>query len=67
MVEVENDVSSLPSAHSPSINLNNVFRANNGERHETAELGVLLDCVFVIFFNIVGKVVAVQYVNKRCY
>jgi hypothetical protein len=36
---------------------NDIFRPDNGKGHQAAEFVVLLDSVFVIFFDVVGEVV----------
>jgi len=54
-----------PSANSPTVHLNNLLRANNGEGHQSAKFGVLLDRVLVIFFDVVREVVAVYSVSMQ--
>ena len=56
--EIEHS-SSLPSTDTSAINFDDFFRADDGERHEATELGVLFDGVFVVFFDVVGEVVAI--------
>ena len=47
----------LASADLAATDLDNVLGADNGERHEASQLGVLLDGVLVVFLDIVGEVV----------
>jgi hypothetical protein len=57
IVHLDNTPWVLASADLPAPNLNNVFRADDGEGHQASKLGVLLNRVLIIFLNIVGEVV----------
>ena len=48
----------LPSADSSAVNLDHFLRADDGEWHEAAELGVLLHSVLIVFFDVVREVIA---------
>lgn len=47
----------LASADLAATNLNDFLRANDGEGHQAPELGVLLNCVLVVLFDIIGEIV----------
>ena len=47
----------LAGAHLATPDLDDVLRADNGERHQAPELGVLLNRVLVVLLDIVGEVV----------
>lgn len=47
----------LASADGATTNLNSLLRSDNSERHQTTELGVLLNGVLVILFDIIREVV----------
>lgn len=57
VVDLDNTPRVLAGAHLAASNLHNVLGANNGKGHQAAKLGVLLDGVLVIFFDVVGEVV----------
>lgn len=57
VIDFNNAPGVLASTNSAAANLNNVFGANDGERHQSAKLSVLLDGVLVIFIDVVGEVV----------
>jgi hypothetical protein len=47
----------LSSANPAVVDLKYVFRANDGERHQAAELSILLNGILVILFDVVREVV----------
>lgn len=47
----------LPGPHLLAVNLNEVLGANNGKRHQTTKLSILLHGVLVVLLDIVGEVV----------
>ena len=47
----------LARAHFPVVNLNEVFRSDNSEGHQSTELGVFLHSVLVILLDVIGEVV----------
>lgn len=47
----------LPGTHPPAVDLDDVLRANDGERHEPSELGILLHSIFIVFLNVVREVI----------
>ena len=57
IVNLDNTPRVLASSDLAATNLNNVFRANNGEWHKAPELSIFLDSVLVILLNIVGEVI----------
>lgn len=57
VVNLDNTPWVLASADFAATDLDNVLGADNSERHQTTELGVLLDGVLVILLNVVGEVV----------
>lgn len=57
VVNLDNTPRVLASANLAAANLNNILRADNGERHEAAELSVFLDGIFIVLLDIVGEVV----------
>lgn len=57
ILNLHNTPGILPGPHFPSINLNEIFRADNREWHKPTQLSVLFDCVFIILLNIVGEIV----------
>jgi len=57
VVHLDDTPGVLAGTDFPATNLDHIFRANNGERHQAAKLGILLDCVLVIFLDVVGEVV----------
>ena len=57
VVDLDNTPGVLASSDLATTDLNDVLRANNGERHEPTEFGVLLDSVLVVLLDIVREVV----------
>lgn len=57
VVDLNNTPGVLTSANLTTANLNDVLRADNSKRHESAQLGVLLDGVLIILINIIREVV----------
>ncbi|KAI6760799.1 hypothetical protein HG530_009659 [Fusarium avenaceum] len=57
VVDLDDTPGVVTSADLAATNLDNILRSNNGERHETTELGVLLDGIFVVLLDVVGEVV----------
>lgn len=57
VVDLDNTPRVLASANLATTDLNNVLRTDNGKRHQSTKLSVLLHGVFVILINIVRKVV----------
>jgi hypothetical protein len=57
VVNLDNTPGVLTSADLAAANLDNVLGSNNGEGHETSELGVLLNGVLIILLNVIGEVV----------
>lgn len=47
----------LPGTDLLAVDLNDILASDDGEGHEAAELGVLLDGVLVVLLNVVGEVV----------
>lgn len=47
----------LSGSDNSAADLNRLLRAYYGKRHQATQLGVLLDCVFVVLFNVVREVV----------
>lgn len=47
----------LASADLAAADLDGLLRANDGERHQATELGVLLHSILIVLLNVVGKVV----------
>jgi len=57
VVDLNDSPGVLSRADSSAVNLEDVFRANNGEGHQATELGVLLDCVLIVLLDVVREVV----------
>ena len=57
VVDLDDAPRILPRADPTPANLHHLLRAHDRKGHEPAELGILLDGVLVVFFDVVGKVV----------
>lgn len=57
VVNLHNTPWVLASPNCAATDLNSILRTDDSEWHEASKLGVLLDRVLVILFNIVGEVV----------
>ena len=57
VINLNNAPGVLPSTHPPAVDLDDLLRPDNGERHEAAKLGVLLNRIFIILFNIIREIV----------
>lgn len=47
----------LSCAHTASIDIQYVFRANDGKRHQTTKFGILFHGILIVLLDVVGKVV----------
>jgi hypothetical protein len=57
ILDLHNTPGVLPGPHSSSINLNEIFRADNREWHKPTQLSVLFHCIFVVLLNVVREIV----------
>lgn len=57
VLDLDNTPWVLARAHLTVIDCHKVIGSNNGERHKTTQLSVLLDGIFIILLNVVGEVV----------
>lgn len=57
VLDLDNTPWVLTGADLAVLDLDKVLGANNGERHQTTEFGVLLDSILIILLDIVGEVV----------
>lgn len=57
VVHLHNAPRVLAGADLATTDLNSLLRSDYSERHQTPELGILLDRVLVVLLNVIGKVV----------
>jgi hypothetical protein len=57
VVNLDNTPRILTGPNLATTNLNHIFGANNCKGHKTSELGILLDGVLIVLFDIVREVV----------
>lgn len=57
VVDLDNTPRVLASAGLAAANLDDILRANNGKGHEASQLGILLNRILVVLFDIIREVV----------
>lgn len=57
VVDFDDTPGVLTGANLAAANLDDILRADNGEGHETPQLGVLLNGVLIVLLDVVGEVV----------